>query len=481
MDKKLGKNLALNMIYNVLSIVVPFITAPYLGRILGAEQVGEYTYFYSIASYFVLFGLLGISNYGTRSIAQVRDSIDERSKAFFEIYAMQIISGGVVTFVYVGYALIVSSSKLESLVLALFVCSSILDVNWFCAGMEKFKEIVIRNTIVKLANLLCIFAFVRNENCFIAYVIIMALSYFLSPLLLWPSILNEIHIIKIAWKDVIKHFKPNIVLFIPAIASSIYQIMDKVMIGFLASNVQLAYYEYADKIIQIPNVVFGSIGAVMLSRMSHVVQNDEKNTNSMIGYSMDISALLSCGFIFGILAIADEFVLIYYGPEFSQSSIILSLLAPVIFLYGWNNVLRMQYIIPKSFDMIYIKSTFAGAIVNLILNAIFIPKMNAVGATIGTAIAQFTIFAFYWFQLRKYLPLIHYLKSTIPVIIVGSMMFICVKAVGLTHSHSIVGLILDIMIGGTSYLIGCFVLGILGKNRMMSLIVNYFRERCNVK
>ena len=93
MDRKLKGSLSLNILYNLLSVIVPFITAPYLGRVLGVTLVGHYTYVFSIASYFVLFGLLGISNYGTRSIAQVRENRDKRSQVFWETYSMQFLTG----------------------------------------------------------------------------------------------------------------------------------------------------------------------------------------------------------------------------------------------------------------------------------------------------------------------------------------------------------------------------------------------------
>ena len=81
--------------YNLLTMIVPFITAPYSGRILGANNVGTYTYVHSIASYFVMFGLLGMRNYGNRTIARVRDKYEERSNAFSQLFSLQLLNGGV--------------------------------------------------------------------------------------------------------------------------------------------------------------------------------------------------------------------------------------------------------------------------------------------------------------------------------------------------------------------------------------------------
>ena len=76
------KNFFYQMIYEVFVIVLPFITSPYLARVIGAAGVGEYSYYYSIAFYFVLFAMLGIKNYGNREIAKVRDDCELKDKLF---------------------------------------------------------------------------------------------------------------------------------------------------------------------------------------------------------------------------------------------------------------------------------------------------------------------------------------------------------------------------------------------------------------
>ena len=71
-DKKIAKNYIYNLIYQVLVIILPLITTPYVSRILGAENIGIYSYTLSIVTYFVLIGSLGIATYGQREIAYVQ-------------------------------------------------------------------------------------------------------------------------------------------------------------------------------------------------------------------------------------------------------------------------------------------------------------------------------------------------------------------------------------------------------------------------
>ena len=478
MDKKLGENIVLNVSYNVLSIIVPFITAPYLGRVLGASNVGTYTYVYSIACYFAMFGFLGVSNYGTREIAKVRNNRIDRSRMFWEIYGMQFISGTVVILVYIIYCIINNSTIRTYLgIMSLYVFMTITDTAWYCQGTEKFRCVVARNAIIKAINLICIFAFIKTEEDLFAYVLLMAGCYFVSTIALWPTILNDVDFIKPSFTSVRKHFKPNILLFIPAIAASIYQMMDKIMIGAIANTVQLGYYEYADKILNIPNVIFGSISAVMLSRMSHIFHNDSKNFNSLFSYSIDLSIIISCAFAFGVGAISSELVIIYYGTEFAESGRILKILSPIIVLYGWNNVLRMQYIIPNNLNSIYIKSTIAGATVNLLFNWFFIPRYGAMGATVGTIAAQCTISLFYIILLRGKVQFGKFIRNNLFVVLSGFVMFIIITLIENIHRTTLFWLIIDILVGSITYIILILLIGNRRSNHLISKLERIILKR----
>lgn len=467
MDKKLGKNLVMSIGYNLLTMVVPFITAPYLGRILGAENIGAYTYVHSVAAYFVMFGLLGMRNYGNRTIARCRDNLTERSTAFSQLFSLQLLTGGIACASYVVYLIIFCRvHRILASIVGLYVLTSITSVGWFLEGMEQFTTMAIRTLIIKLVNLVSVFAFVHTESDVVLYCIIMSSLYLLSELLLWPGVLRKIRFSLAPLRDIKQHIKPTFLLFVPAIAVSVYQTMDKIMIGALAGEAELAYYEYADKIIQIPGLIFTAIGAVMLSKMSYVYHNESEKAIKTIGSSMELTFLISTSCMFGIFAIANEFVLIYYGENFIKSGPILMSLVPTIIMYGWANVLRMQYIIPNNLDMVYIKSTFAGAAINLIFNWIFIPKYQAVGAAIGTIAAQLTVALFFTFSVKRNLPLKKYILNNMPLWVIGMVMFGVIKIFQRFHEVSFTWLILDVVSGAIAYGVLYFCYGLVSKNNL---------------
>ena len=471
MDRKLRENLILNSLYQILAIFVPLITAPYLGRILKADQIGTYTYVHSIVSYFSLFAMLGIMNYGSREIAKKRDDKNARSKVFCEIYAMQLITAGASVLVYVIYAFLSHTEyQLITKLMIIWTASNLLDVGWYCTGMEHFRTIVKRNIVVKTLNIVLILTLVRAYSDLNKYTVIMAGCQLLSQIIISFVVIKDVKITLPKFSEVWPRFKPNFLLFLPTIAATVYQVMDKIMIGAISSKVDLAYYEYADKIIQVPLLVFGAIGTVMLSRMSNLRAKADNSEAALLSQSMDLSMVLASIFAFGLASVSVELVDVYYGVEFHSSGLIMLMLTPVIFLNGWANVLRMQYVIPRGLDSIYIKATLAGAVVNLILNFLFIPRYGSVGAAIGTIIAQLVVtFVFTVFSIKE-LPLKSYIKNNIPFILIGIVMFIIVKLIQMLHADSWVGLAIDILVGGSCYILASALVSKRYPNHIVGLI-----------
>ena len=162
---ELKKNLAYNVAYQVLAIVLPLVTAPYVSRVLGAEGLGTYSYTYSIAYYFGLVGMLGVTNHGSRSIALVKGDKEKVSQAFSNIYAVQLASTFLALVVYLLFILtLFNGVKLIAVIDALFVLSYLLDINWLFFGIEQFKITVTRNTIIKVVTAVCIFLFVKTRT-----------------------------------------------------------------------------------------------------------------------------------------------------------------------------------------------------------------------------------------------------------------------------------------------------------------------------
>lgn len=459
--KNLSKNLVYNIIYQVLLYIIPFILTPYLSRTLGATQIGEYSYTYSIVYYFMLFTLLGINNYGVRKISKAKREKDALGEAFSSIYGLQLFLGLISLIVYNLVSVVLLSTHHTILLIHnLFLISAVVDINWFFFGIEKFDITVTRNAIIKVLSTLLIFMLVKSPDSILIYTIIMAGSTLLSQLYLVAILHKYINFYPLNIPKSIKlHFTKCLVLFIPVIAYSIYRVMDKTMIGGIISTTELGYYENAEKIINIPIGILTAIGTVMLPFMSKQVKKDQSSMgdekNDVLYRMFQVCFLIMIPMAFILLIIAKDFTSIYFGAGFEKSGDILILLSSTIIFATVANVIRTNYLIPNEEDKIYVTSTIVGAVVNLILNLIFIKSLGAIGACIGTIAAEASVMIYQIIATKKN---INYKKVflSISVLIIKCIVvaLVCTALVKLLKVQGVIKIIIAVTSFVVLYLLG---------------------------
>ena len=462
------KNFAYQMIYEILILILPFITSPYISRVVGAEGLGNYSYSYSVAYFFVLFSMLGIKNYGNRAVAQVRNDDDKLNTVFSNLCMVHIFFSVVCLLVYIGYVFSIKDGQMFAILQLFYVASALLDISWFYFGIEQFKLTVIRNVVIRLFNVIAIFVFVRNPLDMWKYCLIMSFSNFLSQLVLWMPLKKYVRFVKPSWMEMKIHIKPIFVLFVPAIAVSLYKYMDKIMVGALSDKIQLGFYDNADKVINIPSTIIGAFGTVMLPKMSNLIANDDyQSVKRYVSLSIELVMCLSMALAFGLASVASVFAPVFWGAEFSYSGLLIGVLSITIPFVSFANVIRTQYLIPREKDREYMSSVIIGAVINLIINALLIPSMGAIGASIGTVVAEITVCFIQSFVVRNELTISKYIKSFLPFVLIGGAMYIVVYNIGQLLEPNIMTLIVQIIMGGIMYSLLSLVVFVKEKNQII--------------
>ena len=449
----------------MLKICVSIITVPYLSRVLGSVSLGIYSYTYTIVSYFILFIIMGLDNYGNREVAKVKEHKELLNQVVSEIYFMQCVLGVLVICIYVIYLLFgVRRYKALAWVQGILLVSSLFDLNWALNGLEEFKFSAIRNSIFYVISLGCILFFVKNEDSVMIYAIILAILSILTNATGWFYVKKYIHFSKIKKKDALKHLKPNLILFIPIVAVSLYKMMDKIMMGMMCSMDQVGFYESAEKIIKIPTIFISSLGMVMLPRMTNLYsRGNEVDAHRYIDRSMDLSIIISTSMCFGIMGVSKEFVPLYYGDGYETCIALYIVLLPCCVFLAFSNVIRTQYLIPKGRDTNYITAVIVGASVNLLVNVLLIPQMGAIGAACGTFVAEITVCVTQTVGVYKELNVMKYALRSIPFLALGMGMFVLLFNIDFGLG-SLLQLAVKVLIGIVLYCVGLLVIMSLGKN-----------------
>lgn len=456
---KIIRNYLYNAGYQILALLVPIITAPYVSRTLSPSGVGINAYTNSIIQYFVLLGSIGITIYGNRQIAYVSPDKSKVSKTFYEIQIVKIFAIFLAyLFLFLFLSLGVKYRK-YIWIQSLNILAAAVDISWLYMGLEDFKKTVIRNTIVKVTSTILIFIFVRDSSDVGMYILILAMSSFLGNLTLWPSLKKILVKIRISDLNIMPHIKPAVALFIPQIATQLYLQLNKTMLGVMVSTTSSGFYFSTDQLVKVVLSVVTATSTVMLPRVSSAFSkgNDEK-VKQYLYDSFDFVSLISVAMAFGLASIGLKLGPLFYGKGFEPVGPAIMLESVVIIFIGWGNAIGMQYMLPTNMVKQYTKSILFGAGFNILANIPLIYFWGLNGAIIATVLSELIVSSYQLWTVRKKISLFSLFKNMPKYLFSGLVMFIFVFCMNLYLDSSWVMLILEIFIGVVIYMMLMFIL-----------------------
>ena len=467
---KVIKNYLYNLSYQILTIILPIITVPYVTRIFTSEDLGSYGFYYSIVSYFSLFAMLGIGIYGTKQIAAARDV----SSTFWNIYAIQLIASLLALFVYV--ITLVSIPKMSGMVpiiLGIVLLTKMIDISWLFTGKEDFKKITLRNTMVKVAGVISIFTFIKSSEDLYLYIFLIVIFDFLGQFVMWIPAKKFIKRPSFDTKIIKKNLHPIVLLFLPQVAISLYVVLDRTLLGLLGSYSDVGIYEQGQKLTSILLTVVSSLGAVMLPRVANLLsERKEKEAQNMVRFSFILYNLIIFPMIFGLIAINEVFVRLFLGQNFQDVKYVLYIIVFNIMFIGWTNILGYQVLVVRNKNKEFMLSTTIPAIVSVAVNITVIPFFGYIGASITSVVVEFLVFAIQWYYSRNIInKKLLFNKDLAKIICSSLVMFgvvmLCKIMLGF---DGIVGLVIYLVVGGISYLAMIFLLKTVNIREMKGML-----------
>lgn len=395
-DKKSIKfNLIMNMLLTTSAFLFPLITFPYITRVLQPDGNGKIAFANSVITYFSMFAMLGIPTYGIRACARVRDDKRLLSKTAQEIWLINTAMT-VIAYVFFGAALILVPRFREEPVLML-VCSMTLFLNliameWLYKALECYTYITVRSLAFKVLAVVLMFMLVKSKEDYVKYAGITVLANTGYGIFNFFNLRRHITFKRLADYDIKRHLKPIVIFFAMSVAITIYSNLDITMLGFMRDNAEVGYYDVAIKIKVILVNVVTSLGAVLLPRTSYYVEKKmEKEFWSVSAKALEFVAALSVPLTIGFVIMAEKCILLLSGDAYLPAILPMRIIMPTLILIGASNVFGVQMLVPLGKEQYVLYSECAGAIVDIILNAMFIPRYGAAGAAFGTLVAELVV------------------------------------------------------------------------------------------
>jgi len=461
-----SKNFAYQFIYQFVILVIPLVVSPYLTRVVGSKELGAYTFVNSITTYFIMFANLGIAKYGQRTIARSAHEPEQLRRSFWSLFTVHAIVSVITILLYYVFAVcFVNESKAIYYIQGLRIIAALFDLTWFFYGIESFKSVVIRNTVARVLETLLVFIFVKKPADTIYLSTIYSVGSLISQLVMIPLVLRIAPPIRIKRNETTAHIKPLFVFAISVIAVSLYTVFDKILLGWLTVKDNVAYYEYADRIISLPRTFIVVIGTVMFPRAcSLAAKGDYTGQKRYLHYSLVYTYFIGFAALFGFLSISEKLAYVYYGPGFAESGRIMIAMCALPVIVGLGDIIRTQYMIPNGLDKQYIICILANAGINLVLSTSLIPIIGIYGAVVGTCSAELFGCIYQLIVCKKYISARSILQTSVPFVIIGGIMFAVIKFVSLfTTPLTWISLLIEIGVGAFVYII-------------LSGIYIYFRE-----
>lgn len=446
------KNFIYNLLYNILNILVPLVTAPYTARVLGADKIGIYSRTYAVISMVIMIGALGSATYGQKEIASARDDIRLRTNLFNEIALIKGLFTILVTLVFLLGSW--GSSDFQYYLIQIpFLIAAIVDISWFFQGIEKFKYIAIRNMCVRIAGVILLLLLVKSPGDLWKYLLIIGGSQLLGNLSMWPYLRGNIVKTNIRLQSIPMHIRGLIVYFIPSISYQIYAVLDKVMLGWIVgSDYENGYYEQANKIVNMAISVVTAYTVVMRSRMSFLyAAGNKQEIQDNLRKSANIIALLVFPMSFGLFALAKGVVPWFFGEGYDRVTEILYVFSPIFICMGYSHMMGTHILTPSGQQGKSNVGQCAAAGVNVVLNACLIPFLNSMGAAIASVLSELTIVFIYYWMVRKELSLKMLLSAAYKKIIAAGIMFLVLWNLTKSFSVSMVSSFLEVLIGIVVY------------------------------
>ena len=476
---KIMRNYIYNATYQILALIIPLFLAPYLSRTLGPEMNGIYAYVYS-ASY-IIYTLLqfGIYNYANRQIAYHRDNKNKLSETYSQIMGLRFILLIVTSIIYFAFSIINSDYTQYFLIYYPFIIAVFIDCTWLYVGVEDMKWAAIKNSLTKILSFVLIIIFVKTQNDLDIYILIQGGSLLLSNLLAYTQVKKYVDSLKPKFSSLWTNLLGSIRLFLPSLASIIYLQCDKIMIeAMTGSTSQIAFYDYAEKIILIPMTLISVLGTVTMPRIANNFKNGENNKiKKLLINTLSVCIFMSIPMIFGLFLISDKLIPWYLGDSFTEASFAIKILCPIIFSNAIVSITGSQYFTATNQTKILLKSQLPSLMLNLVLNAILIPRIGFYGAAIATLFTSFLCMIIQIVELNKQIKINILYKDIIKYFIFSCAMYIIVSLSTSGLPPAIYTTIIQVISGASIFILLCITTRDKNSTYITKLITKWKRKK----
>lgn len=390
----LKKNIIYSSVLTVSGYVFPFITFPYVTRVLGVEKLGLCNFFDSIVTYFILFSMMGMVNLAIREIAKCNGDKEKLNKTLSSLFVLNLATTIFSLFVMLCSLFFVTKfqeNKEMVLIGAVKVLANFFLIEWFYKGIENFRYITFRSLLIRTLYVLAVFILVRTKDDYLLYFLLTTFMYVVN------SFINFIHsrkyvVLSLKNIKIDSYLKPYIIFGAYQILTSMYTSFNVAYLGFVCNDVQVGYYSTSVKLFNILLSFYTAFTGVLMPRMSSIAaKNDENGYVHLLNKSIMVLFIIAFPIIIISEFFTSEIVTLISGSGYEGSIIPMRIVMPLVLIIGYEQILVFQVLMPLNRDRSVFVNSIIGAFVGIVFNIALVNKLGATGSAAVWLISELTV------------------------------------------------------------------------------------------
>lgn len=382
--KNIKVNALASLLVNILNIVFPLITNPYLTRILSKSNYGYFNTANTWASFVIPLAAFGIYNYGIRAISKVKDDKNKINYIFSKLFYISVFTSLLTTVIY--FLFIFFDTSIENLKVLYYILGAqalfqFLNIEWMNEAYENYAFILYKTLIIRITMLVAIFAFVKTADDIVPYAIVMTATTILNYLLSFLWIKKEVSFVRIGLVEIAKASKPLFTMFLLANSSMLYTLLDRMFITKGPDENYISYYTIASNIVMLIAGVLGGAINVSVPRLGYYLgKKDYTSYNFLVNQAASFFYFLTIPTSIGIMILGKYATIIYSSEKYLEAGVVTSLFAFRSIIWAIELILGRQIIFINDHENRLTTFYFIGGGANILFNSflyfnnIFLPE-----------------------------------------------------------------------------------------------------------
>ncbi len=368
---RLVSNLACLYVVHIFSYLVPFITVPFLARILGASGLGDYSFAESAGRYAALFIEYGFALSATRDIARHRDDGKARSELLAGVLGAQgLVILAICAIASLGWMFAPSSWFRNGLFWAagFWALFEGCGPMWYFQGLEQIRVIAGVDIAAKSCAIAGIFLVVHKPSDVWKVLVLRGVGSAITVVVGLTIAYREIPWTSPSIRLATTALKNGLTMFTYRSATALSTASNVLVLGLVAPPHIVGFYAGAEKISKASIGLLQPVTQALLPRITHSVSGKTGQTERL--GQLGLVAMCLGGVLLGATSytLAPWIVRVFLGNGYEPAITVVRILAflhPVIAL---NNMLGIQWMLPLRMDRVFNGITISAGLLNILLS-----------------------------------------------------------------------------------------------------------------